>query len=406
MLVFFYTRHKLGLIKTPYATPFELERVSEQNVPLQKLYVTSRHYLQYILRALKEEQKKLVQLTQVQRKNLMRQSNSPVDFKNRGFESVKQLHHFVDQHSKNNRQLKFAVINGIGNGLGDNISGFASLQHLERLLGSRAAQFHLLQELNYRTAFLYQYEPSVLLRHGIMSMDEFVQMDFVIDLSDTTNLPSLDETPAAIYNAHAFSINKLVPHHDLQAKLSLNTGKLNAMRSQIASMFQADKPLVLLHPKASTTLRTMPPEFAGALIKALVSAGFNVISAFPHNAPPKGFADVSALSRNSDDLLHIVAAADAVLSVGTVVYHMANALKKPTLLLPTVEHDLRSAELMSTVQAYVPDHASGYLQNKHKSEDQDSINIAKAYWAALDISKVVQALKDHIQALHQHKSSG
>jgi len=398
MLVYCYTRHNLGPIKTPYATPFELPRVTEKEVPANKLYVTSRHYLQYILRSLGDQQDKLVQLTSSERKSLIARKDFPVDFKSRGFESADQLHTFIRKRSKNKSALNFAIMNGIGNGLGDNLVGFGCLQQLERLLAPFPCKFHLLQELNYRTAFLYQYEPNVLLRHSILPVDEFLNMDFIIDMSDGANLPSLDEVPAAVYNAHAFSINKLLPHTELQAELVTSTSKTSVMKAQLVSLFEDDKPMVLLHPKASTALRTMPPAFAGTLIKALIGQGFNVVSAFAHQSPPAGFADVSMLSRNIDDLLHIIKAVDAVVSVGTVVYHMASSLGKPVLLLPTATPDVLSAQLMPRVLAYVPELAADHIQNKHKGDDEESIETAQRYWGALDVHAVAHALKKHIKS--------
>ena len=397
MLVYCYTRDNLGPIKTPYATPFSLRRVTEEVVPPEKIYVTSRHYLGYILEALGDRQEKLIQLNRVQREQLSSRTDFPIDFKNRGFESLDKLRYFVSRRSKGNAQLNFAVMNGIGNGLGDNLMGFASLQYLVKLLEPHQARFHLLQELSYRTAFLYQYEPNVLLRHSILALDEFLGMDFVIDLSDSSNLPSFDEVPTVVYNAHAFSIQKLVPHNELQAKLGVNERKVSAFAAWIKDRFANDKPVVLLHPKASTLLRTMPPRVAGALTRALIKQGFNVVSAFPHESAPGGFVNISELSRNIDDLLHIVAAVDAVVSVGTVVVHMAASLNKATLLLPTAMPDVRSAEYMSSVIAYIPEQAAAHVQDKHKAEDKESIQIAEQFWNAIEPGALAQALSTHMK---------
>ena len=396
MLVYCYTRHRLGPIKTPYATPFELARVSQHPPSESKIYVISRHYLKYILRALGDEQAKLVQLTQLERASLHERPDYPIDFKNRGFSSVGKLRQFVAQGRKHKNVVRIAIMNGMGNGLGDNLIGLASLQHLARLLTPHRVEFHLLQELNYRTAFLYQYQSNILLRHSLMPLDEFLTMDFVIDLSDAANLPSLDQVSAASYNAHAFSINHLVRGEDLQARLSVDNNKVAVIRGLMEVRFQQAKPMVLLHPKASTALRTMPPEIAGALTHALIAQGFNVVSAFKYESEPLGFADVSILSRNADDLLHIVAAVDAVISVGTVVYHMAASLQKPTLLLATALPDVRSAQLMRGVITYLPSAATEFVQNKHKAEDFESLQIAQKFWAAVDVQDLAATLRQHM----------
>lgn len=402
MLAYVYTHKTLGQIKTPYALPFELEPLANAEPILQtpnKIYVTSAHYLQYIRQALGKQAQHLKQLGPDDAQRIEVQPNFPIDFKNKGFKTAQELTSFVDSKSQHSNATHFAVMNGIGNGLGDHLSGLGCVQQLSALLAPREPHFHFLQELNYRNGFVCSYEADQTMRHSILSLEQFLRMDFVIDLSDSHNLPSFDKTPAAIYNAYAFSINHLVEPTNLCADLSVRTTKVTAFREYIEDQLSFEdqashrtRPIVLLHPKASTDLRTMPPSLAGRLIRALIQQGFYVVSAFKHANAPNGFCSLDTLSNSVDDLMHIVAACDGVVSVGTVVYHIAAGLNKPTIVLPTVWPDYRSAELLSSVKIGLGEHQLPLLQNLHKSKQEDHLAKAQALWQTIDPSSIAQDL--------------
>ena len=120
-----------------------------------------------------------------------------------------------------------------------------------------------------------------------------------------------------------------------------------------------------------------------------------VVSAFPYANPEVGFKDISRLSESVDDLMHIIAACDSIVSVGTVVYHLAAALNKPTLLLPTVRADVESAALLPEVLCWVTKANKGLILNVHKSRQDDDLKRAKQIWDLLNTEQAALALKDH-----------
>ena len=138
----------------------------------------------------------------------------------------------------------------------------------------------------------------------------------------------------------------------------------------------------------------MPSAKTAQIVAALIEQGFNVVSAFKHSNPPAGFIDLSEHSNSFDDLVHIINAVDGVISVGTVVYHVSAALGKPTILLPTVQADIRSAELLPEVTTWLPEASRALILNLHHSDHPKHLTIAKQVWNNINAAELVKAIHD------------
>ena len=408
MLRFFFTRHLLPTLQTPFSSPFKLESAApfiNKPLPMSHLYVTSNHYVDYIKVALgNEHQHKLEELDSNQQKKLTEHSTFPVSFQNRSFKSIRELHDAVTQVVGNANEINLVIINGLGNGLGDNYIGLGALQRLTNLLAPRQVNFHLMQELDQRIAPVYEHQSNVTMHCNVMSIEKFMKMDFYIDFDSIDNMLDIDSIAAAHVNAHAFSINHLVPKTNLQALITVDPKKAKRMRNVIADRLDRNRQTVLLHPLASTPLRTLPNKNAAEIVRALIDQGFNVASLFPHDNPPKGFADLSDHCNSIDDLIHIVHEIDAVISVGTVIYHLAAALSKPTILLPTVLADIRSAELLPEVTTWLPTKSQALIQNLHTSKAPEHLDKAKKIWLNLEPKDLAKATKRQLASFIMSES--
>ena len=90
----------------------------------------------------------------------------------------------------------------------------------------------------------------------------------------------------------------------------------------------------------------------------------------------------------------LVAAMDAVISVGTVVYHLSGNLGIPTLLLPTVAADVASAECLDAVRCHLPPSLRDLLSSKHMGRDEDELARVRPLWDALDAEDIRQFLRE------------
>ena len=402
MLRFYFTRHEIPTLQTPYSSPFKLQSAAAyagKILPLSHLYVTSNHYVDYLQSALGDEHRgQLEELDAKQQQLLVKHPSFPVDFKNQQFNNIRELRAAFIKVVGDAKKVNIVVINGIGNGLGDNYLGLAALQRLTNLLAPTQIHFHLMQELDQRIAPVYQDQNNVTMHCNIMPMNQFLAMDFHIDLDGIINMPHFDHVPAAHFNTHAFSINRLVPTTNLQAKITTDPIKTQQMRSIIIEQLNPNQATILLHPVSSSPLRTLPSKQSAQIVRALIAEGFNVVSAFRHDNPPDNFLSLSEHCNSLEDLIHIINAVDGVISVGTVVYHISAALSKPTILLPTVLADVRSAELLPEVTAWLPKDSQSYIQNLHKSDKAEHLAVANKIWLNINASDLAKATQQHINS--------
>jgi len=393
MLRYYIARQALPEIQTPNATPFTIRSAEKFNgkvIPFSHIYV-----------ALNEEQlPHLEELNKNQKKAIEAHARFPANLKAQDFTSVSELRRWVSENANDKSTIHIAVVNGIGTGFGDNFVGLGAIQRLTNLLAPTKVIFHLMQTMNARSMPIYMRTPNILLKNNCMPMNEFLKMDGIINLTGMLGFPEFDQLPLAHFQAKMFSIEKLTPKQSLHPKLSLDPQKISTISGHINDVFKNDRRTVLMHPQASSPVRTMPADTALSISRQLVKSGFNVVCAFPSKKPFKSkyFADLSNLSRSVDDLNHIIAACDAVVSVGTVVYHLAAAQSKPTLLLPTVNADVESAKLLPEVQTYLPKRSRKLISNKHKSREEDDLMVAQKIWNNIKPATLASDFKKHINA--------
>lgn len=404
MLRYFIIRHDLPAIQTPHATPFKIRSAMPYKgkvIPFSHMYVTSDPYSRRIKKALGDDNSdKFEELNPAQKSAIESHSRFPVNFKSLGFKTVSELHNKVAKVIGDKDAVDIVVVNGIGTGYGDNYVGLGALQRLANLLSPYTVNFHLMQTMNSRVAETYMHEPNIFLHNNCMSMTQFYTHDFLINLTGMLGFEEFDARPLAQFQAHAFSIEHLIPKSSLHPKLKLDKHKINSLTLALNKAFNNQQKTILFHPKASSPLRTMSSTTATKLVSELIAQGYNVVSAFPYSNPTPGFKDLSKLSRSIDDLIHIVAVCDAVVSVGTVVYHLAAALNKPTLLMPTVRADVESASLLPEVLSWIPD--ENMIVNKHKSREEDDLEHVAKLWGKVTAQAAVSALSKHIDTFQPY----
>lgn len=381
MLHFFYTYYQLPNIKISGATQFQIlsaERYRGQIIPFSCLYVTSNPYFRKIKENLPEiDQSKLKTMNASQAEAVKAHNSFPIELKSLGENAVNSIQTtFEDKEDVN-----IVVINGIGSGFGDNYVGLGAMQRLQILLAPLKVNFHLMQRTNIRVAPVYMRESNIYLHNNCMSLKAFFKMDYFVNLTGMLGLPEFDKLPLLHFMARSFQVNSQSSIEQLQPKLTLDPVKLNSLQYAIKSHFkQQTRPIVLFHPQASSPVRSIKKVFADGIISSLIAHGFNVISAIPYDFTADEFASFDELSNDIDDLLHIAACSDAVVSVGTVLYHLAAALDKPTILLPSVRADYESGQILPNVKAWVPEDSKALIIDKHKSRDEEDMAVAEQIW--------------------------
>ncbi len=397
MLHFFYTYHQLPAVKTPAATPFKIfsaEKYRGKVIPFSHSYVTSDPYLRKIKKSLGEEYAdKLNVMNTSQVKALKSHANFPIELTRLGEGAVDVIKADFSEKST----INIVVVNGVGTGFGDNYVGLGAMQRLTELLSPLRVNFHLMQTMNERAATVYMREENIFLYNNCLKLKKFLQMDFYVNLTGMLGFDAFEQLPLARFMAQSFMVDECSSIEELQPTLTLDPYKLLSIKRAMSVAFDSKKPIVLFHPQASSPVRTMKKGVADTLITALIAHGFHVVSAIPYTFNAKEFVSLDELSSDVDDLVHITRCSDAVVSVGTVLYHLAAALRKPTILLPSVKADVESGSILPTVTAWVPQQSVNLIIDKHKSREEQDLKIAEKIWANIDPMRLASELKQRLK---------
>jgi len=386
MLNFFYTFNRLLRVETTDATPFSIlsaEKYQGKIIPFHLIYVTSSVYLRKIKNAADDQEAKLKIMNQNQVDAVYAQPKFPKDLQEFTFTSLQER--CKEEQAK--EVINIVVINGIGTGYGDNYVGLGAIQRLQKLLSPSIVNVYLMNNSDLRVAKVYMRADNIFLLNNCISLKDFMKMDYFINLTGMVGFQEFNELPLLRFMAEKFLVSECSETHEIQPNLSLDTIKLQSIKHYINLSFDEEfrhRPLVYFHPKASTPIRTLPKEYADAVIRGLIAHGFNVVTAIPYGFNADEFCSVEGVSTDIDDLVHIIACCDAAISVGTVVYHLSAALDIPTILLPSVQADVDSGQEMPQVDTWVPKNSKDLIMKKHKGKSEDELSIADKIWKNIE----------------------
>ena len=366
-------------------------------IPFSHIYMTSASQLSHLLKY--GGQGKLVTLPEKIGHSIFSNSRCPVDlsFCDRGIESLIQ-----ESDLKEKTHIRVAILNGMGRGYGDNVVGLGVLQHFRNYLKDYFT--HVEIDILQRNKLIQSqiYVPYETVDHAVqlpISVTRFFEYDAYVDLSDLLANPSFDQLPLFDFFLHALSLQNLIgSDEDKRTKLNRNPDKIEKVRNEVqkrAGNTGCPKPIVLLHPSASTPLRSIPKDLLKPLIDDLSKEKNTItVCCVPGACEENSIIDLSDLSEDINEFFDVIASVDAVVTVGTVVYHVSGNLDIPTLLIPTVQADINSARYLPSVQCFLPKKYKENISLKHMSREESEIARIRPIWESLSIDVLREFLRE------------
>lgn len=413
MLIFFHSPRPLTITGNKHSPPIKFlgsdQARQGSSIPFSHIYVTSTSQFNQFKRIIRKHggANSLVQLPPAAAKFVLSNRKCPINlsFREQGIEQA-----LVASGLQANESLKIAVINGMGTAYGDNIVGLGALQHFQKFL---AHKFHrveidlvLRRQVVQRTIHSRYKLVNNLVQLPI-SVSRFYQYDAFIDMSDALLNPDFNNHAMMDYCLRALSMQKIITEgKDKRTSLNVPADKVAKVRKVVIGRSvsrDADQKIVLFHPQASSPLRTMPDAQVVRLLDDLLAS---TEALFVHCVPVKyrheRLIDMSDKSRGFNELADIIACCDAVITVGTVTYHVSGNLDIPTFLIPTVEADVRSAAYLHSVTNIVPETALIHLSSKHKSTEPEDLQRANLIWQSIRGEELAERLN---KALNRFSSA-
>jgi len=403
MLRYFFTRKILPSVETPEATNFDLLSAKEfknKTIPFSHIYVTSEPYLKLIKKSLGDEhQESIVNVSKQQSVLIEQQDNFPINISHFKVDSAKDLHNLFG----NKHHINIGVVNGIGLSFSDNLVGLGIIQRLAKLLAPATVTVHLMQSLNRRFTQIYTDKVDttnlkVKIHNNCTSVDNFFKLDGYVDLTGKMGYEEYSEMSLASFYATAFSIENLISSNNIQPKIITNDSKTNYYKGTLNQHFSEKRPVVLFHPEAADLLRNCSIDVAKKLINEVIKQNYNILSNFKYSDDNQHYLDYTEIAKNLDDLVHLITACDAIITIGSLTYHLAAALGKPTILLPTVKSDIRNTASMPEVLQWLPKDSQHLYLNK----DEDNKQFLDKIWNNIDINRVAKTITPFINQFNKN----
>ncbi|HYW07930.1 MAG TPA: glycosyltransferase family 9 protein, partial [Longimicrobium sp.] len=175
-------------------------------------------------------------------------------------------------------------------------------------------------------------------------------------------------------------------------RLEVDAAAARELAPAVAEARRPGRPLLVVHPVASTPLRSFPPGLAARFAADVAQrTGWTVAVTGEPGAAGPGVLDWSGLSPGFGHFACLLAAADMLVSADTAAYHLADAFDVPAVALFTsIQPELRVAHYPYVEGIFLdPDER---LLGLHGSDDPGLVAYAHSLWDRLDTGHVVRAL--------------
>lgn len=188
---------------------------------------------------------------------------------------------------------------------------------------------------------------------------------------------------------------------------SINPEEVNPIHKRAIYSFKeikmidipTERPVLLFHHKASDAIRSLEEDRAISIINEIIKkSDYFVVSAQSLDFKNERFLDISAQSTSLDDLATIISQVDAIVTVDTCVYHLADAFDVPTVVLfSTIDPEIR-IKYYPFVKGIMYEDKQGKIFGKHAvsadpREAEKELEYLKTVWDKIDVDEILDKLK-------------
>ena len=296
-------------------------------------------------------------------------------------------------------KIRVAVVNGMGGGIGDNIVGMTALNIFYDQLMNYFKEVDIgIFTLRPRGLPILRQETIVNEIYLMPAPAELLfQYDAVVDLSNMTGWPIFKQEMIDFY-LQAMSIDpQSVSPEEKRCFVKLNELVVRELEPVVKALKTTGRPLLLYHPISSSPIRSVPQELISEHLNHILDTkDFLVVSLLPINFEHPRFVNLHSFSKKGFDYFaYLISQMDAVITVDTAVYHVADAFSVPTVVLFTSIPPEHRISYYPFQRGFLIGGKEGKLLfYRHASDKEEEIRQLTEAWRSAKIDRILEALRD------------
>lgn len=304
-------------------------------------------------------------------------------------------------------EWKVAIINPMMNGLGDHLMWLRAFacwhEEMQRIMPSTKIVANLFPpRIGGCRPIITQWESlfnQIYLLPAHLS--DLQKHDAYIDLGSIILREELSQEPMVDVLLKSFGLDpEKVPPDKKRIRYSIPEASGKLLDQVINTIKFHERPILLFHSKSTSPIRSISDAQARRYISEIIKrTDYVVVSAEFLDYRHSRFVDISPYTKGSlDNFAALVSRVDAIISVDTVTYHLADAFNIPAVALFTSIEPSNRIKYYPFVKGIMLEEPGGLLYGKHKeSADPElfdrEIRYVDALWSKLDIDSILTQLR-------------
>lgn len=299
-----------------------------------------------------------------------------------------------------NKEINIALFNGVGTGIGDTIMGLTALDIVHRQLKRSFARVNV-DALVGPHCFesvqpVYAQSPVIRAVHALpVTLADFGRYDAFFDTGSLMHRDDADRLPYVDFILKQFGIDYWkVDRAQKRNRLRLDQEATAELARELDAMKDGGQKWLLFHPAASGPLRSVPEDKIVGMMEAILAhSDYRIVTVVPVPFRHERVIDMTDRSKSFQHLCCIVSRVDAILTVDTSIYHIADAFDIPALVLfSTIDPALR-VKYYPTVRGMLLPGAreSGYF-GRHTLRPGEAADPVYRLWDGINIEKMLDEI--------------
>lgn len=298
-------------------------------------------------------------------------------------------------------EINVAILNGMGTGIGDTLAGLTALAITRKFLERKFKKVNMDALIGPQcfesVAPVYAQSPVVdTVRPLPITLADLWQYDAFFDTGSLMHREDADRLPYVDFFLKQFGIDywKIEPARK-RNNIYLNKEIVDELDSDIGILKNDGRKLLLFHPTASGDLRSIPEKrIAETMEEIIANSDYRIITVVPIPFQHERVTSLTEKSKSFQHLCAIVSRMDAIVTVDTSIYHIADAFNVPALVLfTTIDPGLR-VKYYPTVKGMLLAGAreSGYF-GRHALRPGEDADPVQRLWDGLQVPALLEALR-------------